>query len=35
MEGVGRIAAVGGRVGKRADDVEELGDRTGPAVGDE
>jgi hypothetical protein len=34
-KGAGWVAAVGGRVGERADDVEELDDRSGPAVGDE
>jgi hypothetical protein len=33
VEGVGRVAAVGGGVGERADDVQELDDRAGPAVG--
>src|SRR4029453_17993467 len=35
VEGVGRVAAVGGGVGERADDVQELHDRAGPAVGEE
>ena len=33
VERVGRVAAVGARVGQRADDVQELHDRAGPAVG--
>ena len=32
MERVGRIPAVGGRVGERPDEVDELGERSGPAV---
>jgi hypothetical protein len=32
VEGVGRLAAVGGRVGERADQVGELDDRARPAV---
>jgi hypothetical protein len=35
VEGVGGRSAVGGRVGEGADDVEQLDDRAGPAVGDE
>ena len=35
MEGVSGIAAVGGGVGERTDDVLELGDGAGPAVGDQ
>jgi hypothetical protein len=35
VEGVRRVAAVGGGVGERAEDVEELDDRAGPAVGDD
>lgn len=35
MERVGGIATVGRRVGERSGDVEELDDRTGPAVGDD
>ena len=35
VEGVGRIAAVGAGIGQRADDVEELDDRAGPAVGED
>ena len=34
VERVGRIAAVGHRVGQRTDDVLELDDRSGPAVGE-
>jgi hypothetical protein len=30
VEGVGRVTAVGGGVGERADDVEEFDDRAGP-----
>jgi hypothetical protein len=33
VEGVGRVAPVGARVGERADDVQELHDRARPAVG--
>ena len=32
VEGVGRIAAIRGRIGERPDDLVELHDRTGPAV---
>jgi hypothetical protein len=35
VEGVGRVAAVGTRIGERADDVEELCNRSGPAMGEE
>ena len=35
IEGIRGVAAVGGRVGERADDVEQLDDRAGPAVGDD
>jgi hypothetical protein len=35
VEGVGGIAAVGLGIGERADDLEELGDRAGPAVGED
>ncbi len=35
VEGVGRVAAVGRRVGQRADHVEELDDRARPAVGED
>jgi hypothetical protein len=35
VEGVGRVAAVGPRIGERVDDVQELHDRAGPAVGQE
>ena len=35
MEGVGRVAAVGRGIGERADDVEELDERAGPAVGEQ
>ena len=32
MERVSRIAAMGGRIGERADDLQELHHRTGPAM---
>ena len=35
MEGVGRSATVAGGVGQRADGVEELHDRPGPAVAED
>jgi hypothetical protein len=35
VEGVGGVAAVGARVGERADDLQELHDRAGPAVGED
>ena len=35
VEGVRRVAAVRARVGQRVDHVEELGDRAGPAVGEQ
>ena len=35
VEGVGGIAAMACGVGQRADDVHELDDRAGPAVGDD
>jgi len=34
VEGVGGIAAMAGGIGQRADDLHELHDRAGPAVGD-
>ena len=34
MERVGGVAAVRGGIGERADDLQELDDRTGPAVGE-
>jgi hypothetical protein len=33
VEGVGRVAAVGPGIGQRADQLQELDDRAGPAVG--
>jgi hypothetical protein len=35
VECVGWIAAVGARIGQRADDAEELGDRAREAMGDD
>lgn len=35
IEGVGRLAAVGDRVDQRADDVEKLNDRSGPAMSEQ
>jgi hypothetical protein len=35
VEGVGRVAAVGGGIGERAEDVEEFDEGAGPAVGQE
>ena len=35
VEGVGRVAPVGHRVGQGSDDLEELDDRPGPAVGED
>jgi hypothetical protein len=35
VEGVGWVAAVGARIGQRADDVEELRNRSWPAMGEE
>ena len=35
VEAVGRVAAVGGRIGQRADDLVQVPERPGPAVGED